>query len=222
LPPGDIAGKQSAGKFAFENGTSFRADGVRTPLEFPRSDRMAAGADAGVEMLDPDTIRSAAERNIQLLKIRPGRGLLTGKTTARVVDGLRCEIEDGTWRLAVDMPAKVVGQETAPTPGVLGRGALASCLAIGVATWGARLGVTIDAVEVEVEAYFDARWELGLGEGVVPGYTEVRYQISIDSPAPADQITELLELAERHSPYLDVFGRAVPLRRAVRLKGREA
>jgi uncharacterized OsmC-like protein len=183
---------------------------------------MAAGADAGVDMLDPDTIRSAAERNIQLLKIRPGRGLLTGKTTARVVDGLRCEIEDGTWRLAADMPAKVGGQETAPTSGVLGRGALASCLAISVATWGARLGVTIDAIEVQVEADFDARGELGIGEGVVPGYTEVRYQISIDSPAPADQITELLELAERHSPYLDVFGRAVPLRRAVRLKGRGA
>ena len=64
--------------------------------------------------------------------------------------------------------------------------------------------------------------ELGIGEGVVPGYTEVRYQISIDSPAPAGRAHRLLDLVERHSPYLDVFGRAMPLRRAVRLNGQEA
>jgi len=172
-------------------------------------------------MLNSDTIRAAAERSIQILTLKPGRGLLTGRTKARLVDGLRCEIQDGAWRLAADMPAKVGGEETAPTPGVLGRGALASCLAIGIATWGARLGVAIDAVEVEVEADFDARGELGIGEDAVAGYTVVRYLISIDSPAPAGQLAELLELAERHSPYLDVFGRAMPLRRTVCFNGRE-
>ena len=81
------------------------------------------------------------------------------------------------------MPAKVGGDETAPTPGVLGRGALASCLTIGIAVWAARLGVPIDALEVEVQADFDARGELGMG-GVAPGYSEVRYVVAIDSPAP--------------------------------------
>ena len=87
-----------------------------------------------------------------------------------MVGGLRCEIEDGAWHLAADMPVKAGGDETAPTPGVLGRGALASCLAIGVASWGARLGVAIDAVEVEVQADFNARGELGI-DGIAPGYT---------------------------------------------------
>jgi uncharacterized OsmC-like protein len=166
-------------------------------------------------------IRDIAERHVRLLSARPERGRLSCATRARLVDGLRCEIQEGPWRLAADMPAKVGGGETAPTPGVLGRGALAGCLTIGIAAWAARLGVPVDAVEVEVETDFDARGELGMGD-VPAGYQEVRYTVSIDSPAPRCELDRLLATAERHSPYLDVFGRAIALRRAVRVNGKEA
>jgi uncharacterized OsmC-like protein len=172
-------------------------------------------------MADAATIRQIAERNLQMLALKPTRGLLTGTTTARLVDGLRCEIAEGPWRLHADMPAKAGGEETAPTPGVLGRGALASCLAMGVASWAARLGIDVRAVEVEVAADFNARGELGVA-GIVPGYSEVRYRIAIDGPAPTAELERLVAQVERHSPYLDIFGRAVPLRRAVHLNGKEA
>ena len=173
-------------------------------------------------MADQGSIRAIAERNIQLLAHKPSRGHLTCATKARLVDGLRCEIEEGPWRFAADMPAKVGGDETAPTPGVLGRGALASCLTIGIAAWAARLGVPLDALEVEVEADFNARGELGMGDDVPAGYTAVRYQVAIESPAPRAELDQVLSLAERHSPYLDVFGRAMALSRSVRLNGAEA
>ena len=105
---------------------------------------------------------------------------------------------------------------------MLGRAALAGCLTIGIAHWAARLGVPIGSLEVEVEADFDARGELGVGDGVAPGYSEVRYVVSIDSPAPRHELDRLLDTAERHSPYLDVFGRAIPLRGARRLNGEGA
>jgi uncharacterized OsmC-like protein len=166
-------------------------------------------------------IREIAERNVQLLAAKPARGQLTRATRARLLDGLRCEIEEGPWRFAADLPAKVGGDESAPTPGALGRGALASCLTIGIASWAARLGVPLDAVEVEVETDFDARGELGMGD-VAPGYTGVRYAVAIESPAPREEVDRLLAKAERHSPYLDVFGRAIALRRTLRLNGEEA
>ena len=173
-------------------------------------------------MADQLAIREIAERNIRLLAAKPSRGHLSCSTRARLVDGLRCEIAEGPWRFAADMPAKVGGDETAPTPGVLGRGALASCLAIGIAAWAARLGVPLDALEVEVQADFDARGELGVGNGVPPGYSEVRYVVAIESTASRDELDRLLAMAERHSPYLDVFGRAIPLSGVVRLNGKEA
>jgi uncharacterized OsmC-like protein len=173
-------------------------------------------------MADRHAIRALAERNVQLLALKPSRGHLSCATRARLVDGLRCEIEEGPWKLAADMPAKVGGDESAPTPGVLGRGALASCLVICIAAWAARLGVPIEALEVEVQADFDARGELGIGDGIPAGYTAVRYVVSLQSPAARADLDRLLDLAERHSPYLDVFGRAIALSRVVRLNGKEA
>lgn len=161
-------------------------------------------------MADATTIRQIAERHVELLARRPDRGLLTCRTRARGVGGLRCEIEEGDWRLVADMPTKLGGDASGPTPGVLGRAALASCLVIGVGTWAARLGIEVGAVEVEVETDFDARGELGMGQ-IEPGYSIARCRIGIDSPASRSEIDHLLGLVERHSPYLDVFGRAIPI-----------
>jgi len=172
-------------------------------------------------MADPQAIREISERHVRLLSSRPERGRLSCTTRARLAGGLRCEIEEDGWRFAADMPAKVGGDGSAPTPGVLGRGALAGCLTIGIAAWAARLDIPLDDVEVEVQADFDARGELGMGD-VRPGYQEVRYVVSIDSPAPRYEIDRLLALVERHSPYLDIFARPVALRRTVRINGKEA
>jgi uncharacterized OsmC-like protein len=161
-------------------------------------------------------IREICERNARLLEARPAKGHLTGVTRARMVQGLRCEITEGEWTLAADMPGKAGGGDSAPTPGMLGRGALAGCLAIGITMWAARLGVPLDGVEVEVQADFDARGELGVGDAK-PGYREVRRIICIDSPAPAQVLQDLVDTAERHSPYLDVFARGQSLTRELRL-----
>jgi uncharacterized OsmC-like protein len=171
-------------------------------------------------MADPTKIQEIAERNAKMLALKPTRGHLTGVTKAHLVDGLRCEIEEGPWKLATDMPVKAGGDETGPTPGTLGRGALASCLVIGISMWAARLGVPLDALEVEVQADFDVRGEMGVGD-VRAGYQEVRYLVSIDSPASEEALTELLETAERHSPYVDVFARGQNMKRIVRLNGSE-
>ena len=172
-------------------------------------------------MPDTTTIRDIAERNVAILESTPSKGHMTGVTKARIVDGLRCEVKEDGWTFAADMPEKAGGDGSAPTPGMFGRGALASCLAIGITMWAARMGVQLDDLEVEVQADFDARGELGVDPDVWPGYQEVRYAVSIESPAARDAVEKLLATAERHSPYVDVFGRAQPMVRRARLNGKE-
>jgi len=172
-------------------------------------------------MATPQTIRDITERNVKFLSLKPERGHLTGVTRARIEDGLRCVIEDGRWTFAADMPVKAGGEESAPTPGVFGRGALASCLAMCIAAWAARLEIPIDALEVEVQAPFNARGELGMDDSILPGYEEVRYAISIASPACAQDVEKLISTAERYSPYVDVFARGQSMKRTVRLNGEE-
>jgi uncharacterized OsmC-like protein len=172
-------------------------------------------------MADPAKIREMVDRNVKLLSLKPDRGHLTAVTKARIVDGLSCEVEEGKWKLTCDLPEKAGGEDTGPTPGMLGRGALASCLAMGLSLWAARLGVPIDAIDVEVQSDFDARAELGMDGFDRAGYDDIRYIISIDSPASEDDLANLLSKTEQFSPYLDTFGRAQQLGRVVRLNGKE-
>jgi uncharacterized OsmC-like protein len=165
---------------------------------------------------DTERIRTFIARSIKALKLRPAVGLHTAVSKTRVVDGMTCEIEEGRWKLTSDLHEKSGGNGKGPDPGVLARAALGSCLAMGYVMWGAFREIPLDSVEVEVQADFDAGAQYGLGDAP-PGYTEVRYIVSIDSPAPEDDVMRIIEEAEANSPYFDVFTRKQKLVRSVRL-----
>lgn len=160
-------------------------------------------------------IKTAFERNVQALQLRPALGKKTAVTSVRLVEGLQCEIVEGNWKIVADLGENRGGNSTGPNPGVLGRGALGSCLAMGYMMWAARLGVAISSLEVTVYADFDARGELGVAEEIPAGYLEIRYHVAVTSTAPPEAIIRVLDLADRHSSYFDVFAREQKLLRSV-------
>ena len=162
-------------------------------------------------------IKEAVERAAKLVAARPAAGQKTARTAVRLKPGLECEIEDGPWKITVGMSPAYGGTNAGPTPGVLGRGALGSCLAIGYAMWAARLGVPIDALDVLVEADLDARGELGVADDVTPGYLQVRYVVTVATSAPESDVRRVIDTAEKYSSYHDVFSRANPLHRELRI-----
>jgi len=167
--------------------------------------------------MNNDEIRTIIERNVKAVTLRPSIGQHTGKTKVRLKPGLECEVVEGPWRLTVAMGEKSGGTNAGPSPGVLGRGAFGSCLAIGYAMYALRLGVPIESLDVEVEADYDSRGELGVADDVPPGYTQVRYTVTVTSPASEEEILRVLDTADRYSPYRDVFARAQDVRRQVRI-----
>jgi uncharacterized OsmC-like protein len=103
-----------------------------------------------------------------------------------------------------------------PTPGVYGRAALGSCLAIGYMMRAAKFDVSIKSLNVEVHADYDDGALFGTID-VPPGYLEVRYIVTIESDSPEERILNLLDEADKHSPYLDVFNRGQECSREVRI-----
>jgi uncharacterized OsmC-like protein len=164
-----------------------------------------------------ERIREALDRNVKAVTLRPAVGRGTARTRAVLRPGLDCTVTEGPFELRVGMTEKYGGQGGAPNPGVLGRGALASCLAIGYGMWAARLGVPCDAIEVEVQADYDVRGELGVEREVRPGYAAMRYIVTVVSARSEAEVLQLLDTADRCSSYLDIFGNGVPLTREVRL-----
>jgi uncharacterized OsmC-like protein len=163
-----------------------------------------------------DNIKLAFESIVSALSANPDLGRGTGTTIARVRNGLACEIEAGPWRFVADMPTTSGGTASGPTPGMYGRAALGSCLAIGYAMRAAKLGVPIAQVEVEVQADYDDGALFGVTDEA-PGYSEVRYVVSITTNAPEADVMRVLDEADLHSPYLDVFRRAQRCTRSVRI-----
>lgn len=156
-----------------------------------------------------DRIKTALDRATKAMTLRDGVGRGTAVTSVRLTDALICEVEEGEWRLTTDMSAKMGGGGTAPNPGVLGRAALGTCFATSFAMWAARRGLPFDAVQVDVEADYDARGELGVDDGVPPGYLQIRFRVNVVSSAPATEIREVLEVTERHTSWLDLMRRPV-------------
>jgi len=146
----------------------------------------------------------------------PELGIGSETSVARVVDGLLCEVSEGDWTFSVDMPEVAGGSATAPTPGVFGRAALGSCLALTYMMWASKAGIEIQHLEVEIQADFDEGAIFGTSDAA-PGYSEVRYCVRIQSGADEADIVRLLDEADRHSPYLDVFSRPQQLVRQVEI-----
>ena len=169
-------------------------------------------------MLPNDKIRAAVTRVSTVLAQRPEFGYGTKVSTAKIVGGLTCEIREGDYTFLADMPQQIGGEAAGPTPGVYGRAALGSCLAIGYMMKAAAMNIPIESLEVEIQADFDDGALLGTAPAdVPPGYLEVRYSVTIDSDAPEEAIVQMLDEADRHSPYLDVFRRAQTCRRQVNI-----
>lgn len=165
-------------------------------------------------MADPKTIKEAFERNQKAVRLRPLLAKKKVVTNIRLYDGTTCEVQHKHWKFKVDIGKSEGGNDAGPGPGILERGALGSCLAIGYAQRAAVLEIPIDKIEVDVESEYDASGMLYLDDRP-PGFDVLRYKVYIESPASEDEIMKVIEETDKHSPVLDDFKRAIPVEREV-------
>ena len=160
-----------------------------------------------------EAIRSAIEAASGHLAEHPEAGVATdAAATAVREDGLRFRVDGPKGAITSDMATAVGGGATAPTPGWLLRAALASCDATLVAMEAARDGVELTDLKVTVDSDSDFRGVLGVDDSVHPGPLAVRVRVELAAPnATEDQLREIVERAESHSPVRDALVREVAM-----------
>jgi len=121
--------------------------------------------------------------------------------TAILNDGLRFEITGPAGERAVtDMPSPMGGEGLSPSPGWLLRASMASCTGTAIAMRAAVLGIALDKLEVSVHSESDARGLLGLGD-TSAALSNMKMEVKIGAGrATAQQLEELVQWAEAHSP----------------------
>lgn len=167
-------------------------------------------------MKGEEKIRTAFERATKAMRLRDSIGRGTATTRVTMTEGFTCEVEDGRWNLTVDMSEKGGGDGRGPDPGVMGRSALGTCLAIAYRQWLIQCDVPIESLEVEIQADYDARAEYGVTDGS-PAYEEIRYVVTVESDAPEEEVMRALDEAETHCTYLVIFREPQRVVREVRL-----
>ena len=149
------------------------------------------------------TIRDAIEKTSAVLAEQPEKARSkNAPATARLLDGLRCEVKGPNGeQLYTDMPPPMGGAASAPAPGWLLRASLASCTATTIAMRAARLGVELKSLEVSVESFSDHRGLLGTDEDISAALSAITLRVRIGADdVSASQLRELAAWGDQHSP----------------------
>jgi uncharacterized OsmC-like protein len=161
-------------------------------------------AKGGDSMSTDLAIREAVERTILGLQRDPASAQGTMHATARIDHDLTCIVNEGAWTLTSDVPPSVGGANAWPSPGVYGRAAVASCIAIGIKLMAAKAGHPIESVNIELDADYDWRGDFGL-DNVAPGFQRFRLSIRVESPADADATEKIVRDALHLSSWLNTL-----------------
>ena len=111
--------------------------------------------------------------------------------------------------ITVDAPPGLGGVDAAATAAETLVASFAGCLTSGIAANAALFDVPIDGLSVEMEADIDFRGLLGHDKSVRNGFTDIRYTVTIESPAPEEKVRRCKETIDRKSPIRDTLANPV-------------
>src|SRR5262245_43546631 len=112
--------------------------------------------------------------------------------------------------LMSDAPAGLGGVDSGPAPVEVLLMALAACVTGDIQTYDALIEVPIDGLYIDMEADIYLRGLLGHDKSVRNGFSDIRYTVTIKSPAPEDKVRRCKETIDRKSPVRDAL--TAPLR----------
>jgi uncharacterized OsmC-like protein len=169
----------------------------------------------GLNDVDVDGMKALDKK----IRENPALGKRTAKIRSTWQRGTKALIEVGSQEVGgqeafprtrrffvtMDAPAGLGGVDAAPTAAESLVAALAGCLTSGIAANAALFDVPIDGIVIEMEADIDFRGLLGHDKSVRNGFTDIRYTVTIQSPAPEEKVRRCKETIDRKSPVGDTL-----------------
>lgn len=166
--------------------------------------------------------KSALLRARHTVTLRPERGQRTYRSVATISDGTACCVTEGSQSFTMDVPPSVGGTDAGPSPSVILRAAVSSCVAIGIKQWAALHEIDVKSLDVVLDMQVDARGQLGVSESAAPGFENVNIAIELETNHPAEAVEAMVSEALRYSPLIDILKRPQTLDAIVKVKVPEA
>jgi uncharacterized OsmC-like protein len=159
----------------------------------------------------------------RMVRENPALAKCTAKVKSTWQRGTKALVEVGTFQAAgmdlfprtrrffvmTDDPDILGGVDSAPTPAETLLAGLAGCVTSGIAANAALFEVPLHSIDIEMEADIDFRGVLGHDKSVRTGFNDIRYTVTIQSPAPEDKVRRCKETIDRKSPVGDTIANPV-------------
>src|SRR5699024_7554621 len=120
-------------------------------------------------------------------------------------------ISAGTHEFVIDEPPALGGDDTGANPVEHLLAALSACQIITVKVWAAKLGLTVDTVEVKARGNLDLRGFFGVDPSVRPGFQGIEVDLQLAGPESEEAYAELIRVVEAQCPVLDNLTAGVPV-----------
>ena len=105
----------------------------------------------------------------------------------------------------IDEPESLGGKDQGANPVEYILAALGGCINVLVTSFAEQFDVQVDDVHVHLEGDLDPDGFLGKNPDVRPGYEEIRYEVTIDSPSAQEKIDALLAHVDKVCPVKDTL-----------------
>jgi len=169
-------------------------------------------------MKSQSEIKAALDRAARMIEAKPEIGQRVYKSVASVASGLACSVTEKEWTFASDTPEAMGGDNGAPSPSTLFRAAVASCVAMGIKMWAARMEVDISHVEVHFATDVDARGQFGMCDDIPAGFENSDLTIKVVSDAAESDVRGAIAASLRYSPMIDALKGGIPIKTEIEVK----
>lgn len=129
----------------------------------------------------------------------------------RQVAGLRSEAAFGDMKMVIDEPVVFGGTGSAPNPAEAALAALGASMEVTLRCWAEYLEIPVTSISVALSGALDSRGFFATDPSIRSGFGSINATLRVDSPAPAEQIEQLISRVQQCCPVLDLFRAPTPV-----------
>ncbi len=161
-----------------------------------------------LEVINATTAAIKNDKKVAVVRPKTFTTLVAGTTT-------QVSVRSGKHEFTIDEPPVLAGKNLAASPVEHLLASLGSCNIITYQLWAAKLGITVDTIEITLEGDLDVQGFFGLDPDVRPGYQSIDMAVKLTGPETDERYAHLTKLVNEHCPVFDNLTVGVPVRTTV-------
>lgn len=100
----------------------------------------------------------------------------------------------------IDEPQQLLGEDSTPTPQEYLLGGMGGCILVGYSVGASVLGITLEKLEIDIEAGLDLRGFLEVNPDSPIGFKNVKYTITVKGDGTKEQFERIHQTVIKTSP----------------------